>query len=82
MHGLVASGSRFLAWRPASLEPAGPVQTRGAKFGFGFGSRPLVSYRTLIALLFSYVFLHPSRPGGCKVWLGMARGFLLGGLQP
>ena len=25
--------------------------------------------------------MHLSRPGGCKVWLGLARGFLLGGLQ-
>ena len=37
--------------------------------------------RTLIAFLFSYLFLHLSRPGVCKVWLGRARGFLLGGLQ-
>ena len=77
MQGLVGSGSRFFAWRPASPESAGPVHTRGARFGFGFGSRPLVSSRTLIALLSSHLFLHLSRQGGCKVWLGLARGFLL-----
>ena len=36
--------------------------------------------RTLIALLSSCLFVHLSRPGGCKVELGLARGFLLGGL--
>ena len=36
--------------------------------------------RTLIALLSSCLFVHLSKPGGCKVWLGLARGFLLGGL--
>ena len=31
VQGSVGSGSRLLAWRPASLEPFGPVQTRRAQ---------------------------------------------------
>ena len=34
------SGSRLLAWRPASLEPVGPVQTRRVQ-GLDFDLRPL-----------------------------------------
>ena len=34
-----------------------------------------------MVLLSSYLFVQLSRPGGCKFWLGLARGFLLQSLQ-
>ena len=58
-----------------------PDQT-STRFGFGVGSRPPVSSRrSLSCSCLLFCFFDPCRPGGCNVWLGLARGFLLGGYQ-
>ena len=53
-----------------------PTSTR---FRFGVGSKPPVSSRRSLSHSCLLVcFFDPCRPGGCNVWLGLARGFLLG----
>ena len=80
MQGLAGSGSRHLAWRPASPEPAGPVQTRRVQ---GLGRLEAPSF---FQLKFRLDAFHPGfweARARFRFWRasGLARGFLLEGLQ-
>ena len=71
-------GPKRKVWLDTCLEL---VET-SRRFGFGVGSRPPVSSRrSLSRSCLLLCFFDPCRPGGCNVWLGLARGFLLGGYQ-
>ena len=63
MQGLVGSGSRLLAWRPASLEPTGPVQSRLLK-GLDLG---LVGGVSFLQIYPWQTAAHAKSPEGCKV---------------
>ena len=81
----LARGPSFLQmkfWLDTRLELVAPVPTRraqGLDLGLARGLSFLQKKNSRSCLLFC--FFDPCRPGGCNVWLGLARGFLLGGYQ-
>ena len=63
----------------ANSDRLGPPEAQGLDLrlarGFQFPPEEVSRCRLL------FCFFDPCRPGGCNVWLGLARGFLLGGYQ-
>ena len=85
----LARGPSFLQmkfWLDTRLELLAPVPTRRAQgLDLGLARGPQFPPEEVLALLSFFCFFDPCRPGGCNVWLGLARGFFawrLSSLEP